>query len=125
VRGNGRKNLQPLKIGIDRLKIKTSVGIYAGEKKKKQLLWISAVLSYRHVGYHIDDMSSSMDYDILCNEIRRIAALRHYELIENLALHAGQALKKLARCDSVEIRIDKPLAARKNSAQSIWVVVET
>ncbi len=107
------------------MKVKTSVGIYAGEKKKKQLLLISARLNFRHVDYHIDDMSSSVDYDVLCSEIRRIAALRHYELIENLALHAGQALKKLAKCETVEIRIDKPLAARKNEAQSIWVVVET
>lgn len=83
------------------------------------------MLKYRHAGYHVDDMSASMDYDILCNEIKRVAALRHYELIENLALHAGKALKKLAKCDSVEIRIDKPLAARKNGAQSIWVAVET
>jgi len=116
--------LQPLKIGIDRLKVKTSVGIYAAEKKKKQFLWISAVLNYRHVDYHIDDMSSSIDYDLLCSEIRRVAALRHYELIENLAHHIGQALRKTAQCDSVEIRIDKPLAARKNNAQSIWVVVD-
>lgn len=102
-----------------------SVGIYSGEKKKKQLLWISAVLNYRHAGYHVDDMSASMDYDILCNEIRRVAALRHYELIENLALHIGRALKNLSHCDTVEIRIDKPLAARKNKAQSIWVIVVT
>lgn len=115
--------MQPLKIGIDRLKVMTSVGIYTGEKKKKQLLWISAALSYRHAGYHVDDISASMDYDLLCNEIKRVAGLRHYELIENLALHTGQALKKLAQCDSVEVRIDKPLAARKNGAQSIWVVV--
>jgi dihydroneopterin aldolase len=117
--------LQPLKIGIDRLKVMTSVGIYAAEKKKKQPLYISAILFYRHAGYHVDDMSASMDYDILCNEIKRVAGLRHYELIENLALHTGQALRKLAQCDRVEIRIDKPLAARKNGAESIWVVVET
>lgn len=116
--------MQPLKIHIDRLKLDASVGIYANEKKKKQAIYISAMLFFRHADYHIDKMASSVDYDLLCAEIRKVAALRHYELIENLALHIARALKTVSRCHRVEIRIDKPLAARKNRAQNISISVE-
>lgn len=116
--------MQPLKISVERLELVTSVGIYAGEKKKKQVIYVSAALFFRHARYHIDKMESSVDYDLLCAEIRKVAALRHYELIENLAFHTARALKKLSHCDRVEIRIDKPLAARKNRAQNISVSVE-
>lgn len=116
--------MQPLKIGIERLQITTSVGIYAAEKRKKQRLWISTTLFFKNAEYHRDEMAASVDYDRLCDEIKRVAALRHYELIENMALNIGQALKALADCDTVEIRIDKPLAARKNGAQSIYVIVD-
>ena len=116
--------MQPLKIGIERLKIRTSVGIYTGEKKKKQYIFVSAELFFSESRCDVDEMQYSVDYDVLSNEIRRIAALRHYELIENLALNTAHALKKTAACSRVIVRIDKPLAARKNHAETIWVSIE-
>ncbi len=117
--------MRPYKIGIQRLKTKVSVGIYSFEKKKKQDLYISAELSFADSKINRDAMENSVDYDRLSDEIRRVAGARHYELIENLALHLGEALKKMASADSVEIRIDKPLAAKKNQAETIYVVVPT
>jgi dihydroneopterin aldolase len=120
----GRKDLQPLKIGIDRLKIRVSVGIYSAEKKKKQDLFVTAELFFDDAPIHIDAMEKSVDYDVLCDEIKRVAALRHYELIENLALHIAQHLKITAKCKKAGVRIDKPLAADKNGAKTIFVVIE-
>lgn len=116
--------MQPLKIGIDRLKLVTSVGIYAGEKHEKQAIFVSAELSFSDTRIDIDDMKQSVDYDLLSDKIRSIAAERHYELIENLALNIGKGLKEFAGAARVSIRIDKPLAANKNEAESIYVVVE-
>lgn len=116
--------MQPLKIGIDRLKLITSVGIYAGEKEEKQTIFVSAVLWFSHLHIDIDEMQQSVDYDKLSDKIRAVAASRHYELIENLALHIAQGLKTMAGAEKVSIRIDKPLAANKNEAESIYVVVE-
>lgn len=115
--------MQPFKIGISRLKTRVSVGIYGFEKKKKQDLFISAELFFADSKIDRDDMSSSHDYDVLSDEIRRVASARHYELIENLALETGKALKQKTLAASVEIRIDKPLAARKNNADTIYVIV--
>lgn len=84
---------------------------------------MSARLFFADAPIEIDTMQQSVDYDTLCAEIQRIAALRHYELIENLALHIGSALKLVARCEQVEIRIDKPLAAQKNGAATIFVEI--
>lgn len=115
--------MTPYKIGIERLKARVSVGIYGFEKKKKQDLFISAKLSFSDSQIHRDAMENSVDYDKLSDEIRHVCAARHYELIENLALHLGEALKKMSSADSVEIRIDKPLAAKKNNAETIYVTV--
>ncbi len=116
--------LKPLTIAVERLKVKLSVGIYDSEKRKSQMVYISARLILKRRRYDIDEMKNSVDYDLLCAEIKRVAAARHYELIENLALHAGQALKRLADAESVQVRIDKPLAARKNVAETIFVLVD-
>ncbi|MBN8221318.1 MAG: dihydroneopterin aldolase [Spirochaetes bacterium] len=117
--------MQPLKIGIDRLELVTSVGIYAGEKQEKQTIFVSAELWFTGMQIEIDDMKQSVDYDMLSDTIRGVAAERHYELIENLALHIGRGLKAAANAERVSVRIDKPLAANKNRAASIYVVVET
>jgi len=117
--------LKPLEIGIERLKVRMSVGIYDAEKKKPQDVFVSAKLFFKAAPVEKDEMKFSVDYDALSAEIRRVVALRHYELIENLALKIGEALKKFARCQSVTVRIDKPLAARKNAAETIYVSVST
>jgi 7,8-dihydroneopterin aldolase/epimerase/oxygenase len=116
--------LKPLEIGIDRLKVNASVGIYSAEKQEKQHIFVSAKLFFDSAPVEIDDMKHSVDYDTLSAEIRRIIALRHYELIENIALHVGQGLKSFSGCSRVSTRIDKPLAAAKNDAQTIYVIVE-
>ena len=116
--------LKPLTIAVERLKVDLSVGIYDAEKRKKQTVFISARLVLKHARYDQDVMANSVDYDTICDEIKRIAALRHYELIENLALQTGQALKKLTRAHAVTVRIDKPLAAAKNGAETIYVSVD-
>ncbi|MCX7632009.1 MAG: dihydroneopterin aldolase [Turneriella sp.] len=112
-----------LKICVERLRVFASVGIYPDEKKRKQLLWISAELDAPQADCTSDTMAASVDYDRICSEIRRVATLRHYQLIENLAYHIGVALQKLSASQKVCVRIDKPLAARKNRAQTIAVEV--
>ncbi len=116
--------MRPLEIGIDRLKIDASVGIYSSEKESRQKIFVSAKLFFHSAPVEIDDMKHSVDYDTLSAEIRRIIALRHYELIENIALNVGQGLKTFSGCSRVSIRIDKPLAAAKNDAETIYVVVD-
>lgn len=101
-----------------------SVGIYAAEKKKPQDVFVTAKLFFKSAPIEKDEMKYSVDYDALSGEIRRVVALRHYELIENLALHIAEALKKFAKSQKVSVRIDKPLAARKNAAETIYVAVE-
>lgn len=116
--------LKPLTIAVERLKVTLSVGIYDAEKRKPQTVYVSARLIVSGTRYDIDDMKNSVDYDLLCNEIKRVAALRHYELIENLALQTGIALKHLAKAKTVQVRIDKPLAAAKNKSDTIYVIVD-
>lgn len=112
-----------LEIGIERLKVSMSVGIYAAEKKKYQTVFVSVYLKFDKAPVEKDEMRYSIDYDVISAEIRRIAAARHYELIENLAYTIGKGLKALAKCQDVKVRIDKPLAAQKNSAETIYVLV--
>lgn len=101
-----------------------SVGIYAAEKKKPQDVYVTAALHFKYAPIEKDEMKYSVDYDALCAEVRRVVSSRHYELIENLALCIAEALKKFAKCQKVTVRIDKPLAARTNNAETIYVSVE-
>lgn len=113
--------MQSLKIAVEALRIPVSVGIYDAEKQARQDIIVSAQLSIADSQCAIDDMRHSIDYDHISDEIKRVAQVRHYELIENMALHIAQALKALARADKVTVRIDKPLAAEKNGAKTIYV----
>lgn len=117
--------MKPFEIGIERLKVTASVGIYSAEKSARQDIFVSARLFFADSEIEIDDMQKSVDYDKLSEEVKRVIGLRHYELIENIALHVGQNLKALAKCERVRVRVDKPLAAQKNGADTIYVVVES
>jgi FolB domain-containing protein len=116
--------LPPLRIAISRLRVPTSVGIYKSEKQKRQIIFISVELTFDTIDVTIDDMQQSVDYDEISAEIRRMAGLRHYELIENLAWCIGTTLKTFSKCLTASVRIDKPLAARKNRAETIAVTLE-
>ncbi len=120
----GIETLKPLVIGIERLSLKSSVGIYPTEKQKLQNLFISATLTLKNRPIDIDTMASSVDYDALCDKIRETVKKRHYELIENLALTIAVTLKDASQANAVKVRIDKPLAAKKNCAESIYTIVE-
>lgn len=119
-----KEPLKPLVIGIERLCMKSSVGIYPAEKRKLQKLFISATLTIKNKPINIDAMASSVDYDALCGIIRETVEKRHYELIENLALTIALTLKDESQASTVKVCIEKPLAAQKNGAESIYAVVE-
>jgi len=114
---------KPLEINIDRLKTSMSVGIYDAEKRKTQIVFISVKLKFKNAPVEKDEMRYSIDYDRISNEVRQVTASRHFELIENLAYCIALALRKIAKCDEVQIRVDKPLAAKKNRAENISVLV--
>lgn len=114
----------PFKIGIERLCIAASVGIYDFEKSAQQDIFISAYLFFNDSTIDVDSMASSHDYDVLSNAIKSTVAARHYELIENMALCVAKDLKKICNAARVQVKIEKPLAAEKNSAQNIFVEIE-
>ncbi|MBV6494331.1 MAG: hypothetical protein LDLANPLL_02363 [Turneriella sp.] len=122
-KGTSKEERIPFTIGIERLRIESSVGVFDFEKKTKQDIFVSAKLFFINSKIHIDSLQSSLDYDSLCNTIKGVVGERHYETIENLAYCIAKKLKEVSRAMRISIQIDKPLAAQKNNAQNIFVSV--
>jgi len=98
-------------IYINELKLESRVGVYEWEQKIKQPLHIDLVvlLDLQPAGI-ADDLSASVDYATIAEEIQTIALAKHYKLIEHLAETLCKHLLANQKIQQVTITVHKPYA---------------
>ena len=85
------------------------IGAYAQEHGREQAVRFCVEVDVaREGGAASDDMRSLYSYDLIVDAIRRLAARRHYELVESVADDLAALLLAHPRALRVRIEVEKP-----------------
>ncbi len=97
------------KIIIQGLKVKSLIGVYDWERTEKQALLVDAQISLDLSAAAVnDDLTQTLDYAGLANELDVIAEQSQYQLLEALAGAMIAQLFKHAGVVEVVLTITKP-----------------
>lgn len=107
---------------IEGLSLDASIGVFEWEKKIKQRLVfdLQLVCDVTKAGQS-DDIQDAVNYALVCEEIEKLLALKHYQLLEFLAETICQHLFKCFQIDAISLSIFKPEAVPK--ARSVGVTI--
>ena len=94
---------------IEDLRVDTVIGAYAWERELRQPLLVSARLGYDN--RVVDTLSVAIDYASVAQTLREHVAARSDEMLETLAESCCALLAARFHPRSIELRIDKPMAA--------------
>ena len=99
---------QPDTIEIRRLRVDTHIGVPDEERAESQSLWITVEMipSQGFVGL-ADEISHTVDYYAVAQEIRALAAARPRRLIETLAMETADHLLRSHPLASVRVCVEK------------------
>ena len=112
-----------MKFLINNYKSSISLGIYPIEKKIKNNVLISIKFNFDAAQAAIsDDINDTIDYDLICQSIDKIANNKHYNLIEHfISILKADILSLDSRILDLEISVKKLNAVPKAE----YVMIET
>ena len=95
-------------IRIEGLELTARVGVPDEERAQPQRLTASVVLQTRvNFADLTDDLSRTVDYAVVCDEIRRFVSNRHDKLIETLAHELAEHVLRNFHLARVELELRK------------------
>ena len=101
-------------IYIDDLTIPAKIGVLAEEKGIDQLVVITLTIAYDfRIACLSDELSHTMDYAAVCEDVKEICLAKHYSLCEHLAHTIGSHIINQYRALSVDVNILKPNAVEE------------
>lgn len=105
---------------IQSLRVNTQIGIHTWEQKIKQplLLDISIPSDFRSCQ---DNISSTLDYDDLCQKVTALVESQSFQLIETVANQVAEFIKIEFKVAEVYVAVTKPLAVKNAGAIKVAV----
>ncbi len=101
------------KILISNCRIPVHVGITEEERKPAQEIIVDVEMSINlEMPSHTDDLNTTVDYAVVCEQIWGIAQEKPYALIETIAGRITESILGSTPVDSVRVRVSKPAAIR-------------
>jgi 7,8-dihydroneopterin aldolase/epimerase/oxygenase len=95
-------------IRLDELAVDMGLGIHAQERAGPQRVVLSVAMTCRYDAPPEDRIEAVVDYDFLREEIRALAASRHFELQEVLCDAVARLALRDPRVVAVRVRSMKP-----------------
>ena len=102
------------KIFVTGLKIDAQIGVYAHEKGKAQPLLVDVELDVPTAG--AQRLSDTVNYELVGEAARAIAAEGHIGLVEAFAERLARACLTDPRVTRARVRVEKPLALAPHAA---------
>lgn len=96
-----------------------SVGIYDFEKQKKQRVICNAEITVSLTSDRIESINDLVSYEVICKQIEKICAEKHYDLLENLADIIFKTVFKDSKIMNMKLSIEKPDIIEK--AESVGI----
>lgn len=111
-----------MRIYIDDLAVKTTIGVLAWEKELQQTLYISLEIDYNaSSACQTDDITNALDYAQLCQTVTQYCRENTHQLLEALALNLANLLVSLYPIEQLKIKLRKPQAV--SNAKDVGVVL--
>lgn len=100
------------RIYIEGLKTAAIIGIYDWEREQTQPLIFDLELSVPiHTAASSDAIEDTVDYKVVCDEIREAVSVSRFELLESLVEHLCELIfTRHAAVQKIELKVSKPQA---------------
>ncbi len=109
-------------IFISGLEVETIIGVYDWEREKPRPLFIDLEIGCDiSSSSYSDDITDTIDYDLLSKEISSFAATANYQLIETFAEAVAQIVLSQNGCEWVKLKINKPGAVKNATSVGISI----
>ena len=109
-------------VRINKLKVRTKIGVSIKERRKKQLLLVSLKFSYKvNKNQNIDNINNLISYTDIKKSLKTYIESSRCRTLEKLIIECSQMLRKRFKIQNVSIEIEKSDVAKKYGCQSISV----
>lgn len=103
--------IKMVKLEIQALKVTTHIGVYAWEQRIAQSLLLDLSISLPSQACS-DDLSTTIDYQRLCQQITDYLKSQRFHLIEALANQVAILIKEEYQATEVKVSVSKAQAIR-------------
>jgi dihydroneopterin aldolase len=94
---------------VDRLEIRTIIGVHDEEKRAPQRVWVSLDLSVAEHGPSVSDrLDEVLDYGEVVRQVEKTVLSGHINLVETLAERVARDCLSDPRVEAVRVKIEKP-----------------
>ena len=109
-------------VRINKLKVRTKIGVSIQERRKKQPLLVSLKFSYKvNKNQNIDNINNLISYTDIKKFLKTYIESSKCRTLEKLIIGCSQMLRKRFKIQNVSIEIEKSDVAKKYGCQSISV----
>jgi len=102
------------KVFVRGLKVEANIGVYRREKGKTQPLVIDVELDVAVTDW--GRLSETVNYEVIAQKARKVAAEGHRGLVETFAHHLAEACFEEPKVTRARIRVEKPTALAPDAA---------
>ncbi len=96
------------KVFVRGLEVDAAIGVYRHEKGRLQRLVIDVELDVAVTDW--SDLSATVNYEVIAEKARQVAAEGHRGLVETFAHHLAEACFEEPKVTRARIRVEKPSA---------------
>jgi dihydroneopterin aldolase len=102
------------KVFVRGLKVEANIGVYRHEKGRTQPLVIDVELDVAVSDW--SRLSETVNYEVIAQKARKVAAEGHRGLVETFAHHLAEACFEEPKVTRARIRVEKPTALAPDAA---------
>lgn len=103
---------------VEGLQVKTKIGIYPWEQQILQTLLIDITIP-TNFSQCDDNIESTLDYALLCNEITTYLEVNHFQLIETVVQRLIEFIQREFNVPKLTVRVSKPQAVKNAKNVSV------
>ena len=113
----------PLKVFVRGLRVEAQIGVYDHEHGRLQPLVVDVELQVAGAGF--DHIADTVNYELVRDRAKALAAAGHWKLVETFAERLGHALMEDLRVQAVTVRVEKPQALEPDAeAAGVEITLE-
>lgn len=95
-------------ISISALKVETKIGLYEWEQQVRQTLIVDLALATDiRKAAHKDDLTHTINYEAVCDQVLELATTKQFKLIETLAERIAALILESFNTSQVTVRVRK------------------